>query len=143
VTDMEDVCRVCGQTRRWHMEHKPHHEFSIVSAVPTLPKAEAVPTLRGDIVLRLTLMRKGLVSEVELEETRRLVERAAEFGRAVVLEPDPEGITGWKFNLVTQEELIQRVVSEGGSYGQAQGEAQEQAPEQPVRVAQATQVPHA
>jgi hypothetical protein len=114
VTDLDQVCAVCGQTRRWHMEHKPHHEFSVDSTVPTVPQPKPQelqsPQLRGDIVLRLTLLRKGLVSEAELEETRSLVERAAEMGRALVLEPEPGSLTGWRFNLVTQEELVKRML---------------------------------
>jgi len=113
---MDDLCLVCGQTRRWHMEHNPHHEFSSTSSTPQVPEQTKIKDpsspvgLRGDVVLRLTLLRKGLVSEAELEETRFLVERAAEMGRALVLEPEQGSLTGWRFNLVTQEELVKRML---------------------------------
>jgi hypothetical protein len=111
---MEEKCFVCGQTRRWHMEHRPHHVFSTTSNTPQLPKEEQAeptrPRLQGDLVLRLTLLKKGLVSEAELEETRVWVEKAAEFGKAIILEPDPAAMTGWRYRLATEEQLIQEMV---------------------------------
>jgi hypothetical protein len=130
VTDMEDKCRVCGQTRRWHMEHQPHHVFSLTSAMPTTPEIEAKkqelehpqkPRLQGDIVLRMALLKAGLLGEQDLEEARTWMEKAAEFGKAVVLEPDPASMTGWRYRLVTQEQLIREMVGGPDAPSEEQG----------------------
>jgi hypothetical protein len=113
--DMEERCRVCNQTRRWHAENKPVHEFSLDSGRPQRPAPPEAsnPRLAGDIVLRLTMMQKGLITEAELNRTRQLLERAIELNAAVVVEPSPSG--GFRLMIVSREELVDRFTVEQGA----------------------------
>jgi hypothetical protein len=96
------TCKVCGQTEEWHQEHKPMHEYSgdVGQIVVPEPKQPGKPPMqRGDLVLRMALLKKGLITEVELGEAELWVEQAQLRNQALTVEPDPAG-GGWRFRLV-------------------------------------------
>lgn len=137
MTDRDEHCRVCGQTREWHMIHRPYHVFTNDSTRISLPgpPPQQRPMLVGDMVLRLTLLKKGIVTDFELAETKLWFERAAEMGQVVILEPDGEN-GGFKFRLATPDQLAQELFN-----GQTDQQTQEEAAEIPVRSAGKSQVP--
>lgn len=89
-------CRTCGQTWAWHEEHKPRHKF--VDADSDLPdglgpkaqkKGEKPAVIQkgwpSDPVLRIALVRKGILSMADIEAAEAELREAAGRGGGVVL----------------------------------------------------------
>ena len=97
-----DICQVCRQTLRWHEENKPRHEFIRLGESPNIHEREVpapTPLKSGDPVLRMALMKLGVLTETDLTETETWIRHAAEQGMAVTV---VEG----EFKLLTIEEWI-------------------------------------
>ncbi len=74
---IEPVCEVCGNTAAWHREKTPAHAFSLDGqlnrAKPSQvnnPSSEGTPGIKqgGDPVLRMALIRKGLLTVEDLDQ---------------------------------------------------------------------------
>lgn len=83
------LCQLCHQDDQWHREHKPKHKFvgpdddpRLVMDVPPQPDR----SVRGDPVLRLALVKAGVVTDGDIMEAEILIRTAAEEGMAVVVE---------------------------------------------------------
>ena len=99
---MLDKYQICQQTREWHDLHHPHHAFIEDGDDVRLGRAEtpsAIPVNRGDPVLRLALIKAGVISEKDLTEAEVWLREASSSGKAVVVE---EG----EFKLISIEEWI-------------------------------------
>ena len=85
-----DLCQICRQDEDWHREHKPKHKFIAEGETPRLMEepAEVTPTpgLRGDPVLRLALLKAGVLTDMNLLEAEVWIREAANAGGAVVIE---------------------------------------------------------
>jgi len=104
------TCLTCGQSLEWHQQNRPHHEFSSESGAMKVPEPtpEAPPTpIRngGDAVLRMALLKAGVITEGQLKQAQLWVEKAAERGHALVVEPDPDWEGERQFRLLSFEEL--------------------------------------
>ena len=70
---VNDVCAVCGQTRGWHTDNRPRHQFKSVN--DGLMDSAPTPTGRGikhvtmpfDPVLRMALIDKGIITTDDLD----------------------------------------------------------------------------
>jgi len=105
-----DVCQVCHQSKEWHDTHRPHHIFVKFGEEPRLAEAQppTPPPLRmGDPVLRLALIKAGVLREQDITEAEVWLREAANEGMAVVV---VEG--GYK--LLSIEEWIDREASHAG-----------------------------
>lgn len=110
---MDELCIVCQQSWEWHKAHKPKHKFQTENRVIELDEPPAPPQIArgGDPVLRLTLIKAGVITEEQLGETSRWVEAAREHGHAVVMLPDEQG--EMQFHLMPLQEAMQAKASLG------------------------------
>jgi hypothetical protein len=98
VIDDDEECAVCLQTWAWHKAAQPAHKFARAgegletrsSDLPT--EAEARPQappaeihIAGDPVLRLALVKKGLLTEMQLDEAEMWLREATRRGKALVV----------------------------------------------------------
>lgn len=102
------MCQLCHQDEQWHREHHPKHAFVGPEDDPVLsvdpgPKMPSV-SMRGDPVLRLALVKAGLIEEGQIQEAEFWVREAAEQGAGVVVE---EG----EFKLLSVNEWISRMAA--------------------------------
>jgi hypothetical protein len=102
------VCIVCLQTKEWHRVHHPKHKFVSEGEEPKLEEEQA-PTspsnsMRGDPVLRLALIRAGVIDEAQVAEAEIWVREAAAQGGAVTIE-------NGEYKLLTIEEWIGRMAA--------------------------------
>lgn len=97
------ICQVCSQTEGWHIQHRPMHSFVAEGEAPRLaetpPPPQPVMNMRGDPVLRLALLKAGVITEQNLGEAEVWLRQAAEQNLAVVYE-------GETFKLVSIEDWI-------------------------------------
>lgn len=104
------ACQVCSQTEGWHIQHNPMHRFVAEGEAPRLEEAPSpvMPsmTLRGDPVLRLALIKLGVISEADLNEAEVWLRQAGEQNMAVVVE-------GHAFKLVSIEDWIKHTAGVG------------------------------
>ena len=97
------ICRTCGNTESWHRDNDPHHPF--VDKNSDQPdglgprkkkdkdqdggKARSEAVVRqgfpSDPVLRVALVRKGILSMADIEAAELELREAAERGGGVVL----------------------------------------------------------
>jgi hypothetical protein len=106
--DRDQRCTVCGQTLGWHQDHSPQHMFQAEGGPLEVPKPKESappPIMRGDLALRLALLKKGLLSEFELAQAEEWMHQASLRGQAVTIEPDIEA-GGYRFRLLSMEDLI-------------------------------------
>jgi hypothetical protein len=100
-----DVCQVCHQDEQWHMDHKPRHFFVREGEAPRLGEVippTAHPSTRiGDPVLRLALIKAGVLAEGDLSEADVWLRESANQGMAVIVEDGT-------YKLVAIEEWIAR-----------------------------------
>lgn len=101
--DSGDRCKICGQTRGWHMENKPHHTFvteaddqGMAQLGPRREKTKdgekkkpgerkvriGLPT---DPALRVALVNKGILTMADIIAAEEELREAAEHGRGVVV----------------------------------------------------------
>jgi hypothetical protein len=69
----EVLCEVCRQTKAWHEEHRPQHEFSLDGQLRRAqPMTVEAPmpnvSIPSDPILRLVLIEKGLITSEDLAE---------------------------------------------------------------------------
>jgi len=100
------ICQICHQPWEWHQSHKPRHEFVGTGDDPRLGQAQAPAapstSMRGDPVLRLALVKAGVISEADIAEAEVWVREAASSGQAVVVD-------GGQYGLVSVEDWIKRL----------------------------------
>lgn len=114
--DLEAKCGVCRQTRKWHMEYNPHHMFVEEGGKlqpvppPQVPQMQQ-PRMLGDMVLRLALLKAGVISDLDLAEAKLWIEKGAELGLAVMLELDGETGT-LRYRLMSIETIVQEASSD-------------------------------
>ena len=88
-------CITCGQTEDWHRDHKPRHTFTTEAGTPLeeTPSPAPPPTVggSGDPVLRLALLRAGVLTEENLSQATQWLQAARENGQAVLILPDEAG----------------------------------------------------
>jgi len=110
--DMNDICDTCGLRRWWHEENNPSHAFvgeeggpMRVSEVPTRvsPPSSVTP---GDLILRLALVKAGIVTEMQLTESEAWVREAARTGKALVVDQG-------EFLLDSVEGVAEKVATSG------------------------------
>jgi hypothetical protein len=111
MTSAEQPCEACGNTADWHTINQPHHPFSAKgSPVQLLEQPDDVQrapiSFSGDLVLRLTLMKLGLVSDRDLSHTRHMVEMASQQKKSIVVKPDPDSKSGFKLSLMSLEDML-------------------------------------
>lgn len=98
-----EKCQVCHMTREWHEQHKPRHSYIADGDDPRLgqptPPVQLPSALRGDPVLRLALVKSGVIPETAIQEAEVWVREAAASGQAVVVD-------GGEFKLISVEEWI-------------------------------------
>jgi hypothetical protein len=112
-------CEVCQQTEEWHREHHPMHQFSpegtevrlTVPESPPEPPGQGHVKPGGDLLLRLTLIKLGLITQQELDHTQRAMELAVQQGKALVVVPDPEDAGQLRFQLLGLNDLAQSVAT--------------------------------
>lgn len=112
----DDRCRSCGQSKEWHEQNNPRHQFvppdDSGPAVqlpdpPTPPPATATPRISGDPILRMALLKKGLLSQADIAEARTWMDEGFQRGLAVVVVPDVEAEGGgFQYRLVELQHLI-------------------------------------
>jgi hypothetical protein len=81
------LCTTCAQPWQWHLDHKPRHEFTNPgedSRVKEPPAPVTAPRL-GDPVLRLALIKAGVIKELNLDEAQIWLNEAVQQGKAVVV----------------------------------------------------------
>ncbi|MGH9907906.1 MAG: hypothetical protein ACRD8U_20245 [Pyrinomonadaceae bacterium] len=81
MTDLMDKCKVCGQDYKWHTEHDQQHTFVSVDQqggldqlgrkgqdkpLTTRDKPKPAIAFGFDPVLRIALLKKGIVSATDL-----------------------------------------------------------------------------
>ncbi len=106
-----DRCAVCRQDLTWHKENEPRHPFTPEGTQISLempePEVQHVPaSYSGDLVLRLTLMKLGLITEKDLSHTRHMVELASQQKKSLVVVADSESRTGFKLSLMSLEDML-------------------------------------
>ena len=84
------ICQVCSQTEGWHRQHNPMHSFVAEGEAPRLgvPPDPIPPptTMRGDPILRLALLKAGVITEPDLATAEKWMRTAAEQGMTVSVE---------------------------------------------------------
>jgi hypothetical protein len=118
MTLKNDICAICGQTWGWHEDNKPRHTFmragqdnataqlgpsnrernmfphrhATRQGVTQAPKL--LPGLSSDPVLRILLLRKGLITPDELNATEAEVRETKEQGGVVIVTPNSADTSG-------------------------------------------------
>jgi hypothetical protein len=110
--DQNDICNTCGMRRWWHEENQPRHEFTLDEAAIRLPQVPAStpgpPQMQsGDLVLRLALLKAGVITETNLTEAEVWVREAQRTGKALIVGDDG-------FVLESAEGLAREVGTHGG-----------------------------
>jgi hypothetical protein len=85
--DPQALCSTCGQSWQWHVDHTPRHEFTNPgeeSRVKDPPPPVSAPRV-GDPVLRLALIKAGVITELNLEEAQMWMNEAVVQGKAVMV----------------------------------------------------------
>lgn len=112
------VCSSCGQSLEWHQKNNPHHEYTENGGgirVPPPAKEIPHPTLGGgDVVLRMALLKAGVLTEGHIKQAQLWVEKGAERGHALLVEADPDHPGENRFRLLSFEELASELVRPGG-----------------------------
>lgn len=111
----DDKCGLCGQSFQWHQEHRPAHTFVVPGTAGGLAQLGAsnrergmfpnrqgqqrsnvkvLPGLPSDPALRVLLLRKGVITQDELNEVEREIREAKESGSIVVVMPNSQGTGG-------------------------------------------------
>jgi hypothetical protein len=103
------MCQLCHQDGEWHRTHHPKHAFVGPDDDPVLIEAlvQSPPpsnSMRGDPVLRLALVKAGLLLDEQIFEAEVWVREAASAGGAVVVE-------NGEFKLLSVDEWISRVAA--------------------------------
>jgi hypothetical protein len=100
------LCSTCGNTWQWHQDHKPRHDFvnageeaKLQQPTPPLPAPKS-----GDPILRLALIKTGVILEKDLDEAQLWLNEAIQQGKAVVVENNA-------YQLVDFAEQIQRIMA--------------------------------
>lgn len=84
--------------------------------MPEPPKEIPHPAIGGgDVVLRMALLKSGHVTEAQLKQAQLWVEKGAERGHALLVEPDPDNPEERRFRLLSFEELSEELVRTGGN----------------------------
>lgn len=118
MTLLTDRCQVCNQTLEFHHTNPLKHEFVDTGGQPAtieeLPASAARPSGSkagggsGDAVLRLALVKAGVITEADLEEAQMWY-TVAEGGAALTLVPDPSQPGKLIYELTPVAELARRV----------------------------------
>src|SRR5688500_6292072 len=66
-------------------------------------KQAPTPTGKGDLALRLALMKAGVITEAQIDEAEKLIDKARDQGKVLMLEEDMQGVMQWR--LLSMEEL--------------------------------------
>lgn len=104
-----EVCQVCRQSREWHNHHAPRHRFvgpndSLENwGIEEPPTPPIVAARGGDMILRLALVKAGVISELDLTAAQVWMQEAQNHGMAVVVEAG-------EYKLVPVEEMLARLV---------------------------------
>lgn len=64
----EECCTTCGQTKRWHEENQPRHEFNGPVGVPPVRVKTTAAPWPFDPVLRQALVDKGIITVQDLAD---------------------------------------------------------------------------
>lgn len=70
----EPVCGVCHKPRSWHDKDSVRHQFDVsgkLMAKVATPDIRSAGASRGDPILRLLLIRKGIISVEEIENAEK------------------------------------------------------------------------
>ena len=100
-----DLCMVCRQTFQWHVENKPLHEFVREGEAPNIRERQTPtpPVMKGgDPILRLALIKAGVITEANLAVTETWIRQAADQGMMVA-------VVDGEFKLFSIEEWISRL----------------------------------
>lgn len=86
-----EICVVCSQTEAWHQEHKPKHAFTTEGGGPlsvALPTTQEAPVRGvGDPILRLALLKAGVLTEPDLAVAEEWMKAAREHGKVLMVIP--------------------------------------------------------
>ena len=100
-TSDDDRCSLCGQTRAWHEDNAPRHQFDADASTITGDKPKNAGTESGalklslddalrrvkaksDPVVRLLLIRHGIISTDEIEATELKIARSLVENKPIV-----------------------------------------------------------
>lgn len=99
------LCTTCGQNEQWHHDHKPRHAFTNPGEeTRRVDQPAPTPTPRsGDPLLRLVLMKKGLICQDDFDVAERFLSVAQQLNRAVLVEDG-------EYKLVDMAEFLQRTL---------------------------------
>jgi len=107
MTDLDPLmkCAICENTWAWHQANKPQHAFMAEGEGGRLVPVSEIeqPQAKGDLILRLALVKAGVITDADLNEAEQQVNKARELGRVLMLEPDAEGVLQWR--LLSMDEL--------------------------------------
>lgn len=101
-TETVELCQICHRDEEWHRIHRPRHAFVGPDDDPRLRLDTPTPpdmSVRGDPVLRLAMVKAGVLTDMQIFEAEVWVRQAAERGMAVVVD-------NGEFKLLTIEEWI-------------------------------------
>jgi hypothetical protein len=101
----EEICRICHQSKSWHLAHTPKHKFVGDEGPLEVQRSDSLAVSKiGDPLLRLTLLHKGVITEGDLAQAEQWVNAARDEGKAVVLLPDEAG--QMRYHLVDLNEAM-------------------------------------
>lgn len=74
--DDDPQCRMCGQTRSWHQENGPRHQFTLPDGSTPLKAPDEVPEMKRvdlpfDPVLRMALINAGVITTDQLRQAEK------------------------------------------------------------------------
>jgi hypothetical protein len=74
VDEVDPLCGVCHKPQSWHERDTVQHEFNSFGKLVSKKReseTRSIQTQRGDPVVRLALIRKGLLTVEDIEEVER------------------------------------------------------------------------
>lgn len=86
--NMADLCGACGRTRQWHRDNHPHHQFTSELEGRLEPEVRVQPPEKvtsGDAVLRLALVKAGVLTDSDLEVAERVLRLAQQHQNLAVM----------------------------------------------------------
>jgi len=120
MTTSDEGCIICGHDSDWHVKNNTRHRFATKDQAGALAqlgpsnkerdmfphrhanrqgvtqaeRTKVTPGLLGDPVLRVLLLRKGIITADELSETDAEIRQAREEGGVVIITPNIVGSGG-------------------------------------------------
>lgn len=116
----ESKCRRCGQTEEWHRDNRPQHRFDTEAGPLTMdsqPGEKPRLNTSGDPILRIALIRAGILTPQEIDQAAKDFENAQSTGQPIVIEFRPRRDNATRDGMGTNGSLRDPVPTQGSSKG--------------------------